>query len=79
MRTYEAMNGKLIIEESMLSEILTDLNGLEIANSEFGYVNERLSDRISKVESLLKNIEPYEVICGKCGLRESGNKPDISF
>ena len=73
------MTGKLIIEEGFLDSILDDmyeLRGQLRHDKDFIKV---LDMRIHKVKVMLKNVKPYEIICGKCGLREGGNQPTPTF
>ena len=72
-------DGKLIIEESTLSGILTSLNILKMLSDTMHTHDPLLNARIERVNLMLKSIEPHEVICGKCSLRESNNQPPSTF
>jgi len=61
------MNGKLIIEESLLDEILNDMKELRISNDEMQFIDLSLESRISKVELLLKY---YKCGCYSTTLKE---------
>ena len=73
------MTGKLIIQEWLLDALLDDLYELRGQLEHDKEFTDKLNIRIHRVEAMLKNIKPYELICEKCKLREGGSQATPNF